>query len=339
MIKTDSRTSELATKTGGNWKTIGGSKVLIGKGGKIIAGMGGKFANIADTKSASNGGFAFSDSGDFKKKLGAEKCAEMERLVSSSPVSGLWAKHADGVKIGDAEYKRGAHFDPNDNSIYFNKNNAKNDPYGTYRTITHEASHAIDFKLGTEIYANGYGRTSYAAAYKRGAFDRALRNDVDEFCAKTKVRMEAELKTMANKYKGTDKHREFTEELFVKGYIDSSELFTTHANLAKGKLPKVDKAAVHRAVSKEIMNEAGPNKCTSVSDIYGGATGGGVDAGYGHAKSYWRNRDNLAIEAFAQISSAQISQRGEVAVIEKFLPNAYKVYNEMVVDMTAGNKA
>ena len=47
VIKTDAKGA-----SSGNWKTINGAHVLIGKGGRILAGMGGKFKNLSDIKAA-----------------------------------------------------------------------------------------------------------------------------------------------------------------------------------------------------------------------------------------------------------------------------------------------
>ena len=70
------------------------------------------------------------------------------------------------------------------------------------------------------------------------------------------------------------------------------------------------------------------------SDIYEGASGMKVKAGYGHSAAYWKSRRGaLSNEAFANMSSAKACNKAEYEMIKEYFPTAHKVYEEMVADM------
>lgn len=321
----DSRTSELAAKHGANWKTISGAKVLIGKGGKIIAGMGGKFSNLADTKKGANasggGSFAFTEKSSMEYWVGAEKANEMASLVNGAGLGDLWAKNANDVPmIGDMKGR--AYYDPAYESIHFDRNRIRVGDKGSYHTIIHEMSHAIDYKNGS--------RDGFSYEYKDGAFDKALRADVDARIKTKQAEMKVRLKELASKHKDA---RELTIMLESEGFVAAKDLMKTQLNIEKGKLPAVNATAACRAIGMEMNRQPIENR-RACSDIYGGASGMKVKAGYGHSAAYWkRDRAYLSAEAFAQMSAAKSCNKAEYEMIKEYFPTAHKVYEEMVVDM------
>ena len=96
----------------------------------------------------------------------------------------------------------------------------------------------------------------------------------------------------------------------------------------------MNKDAAYRKLRQSIIaTKAGD----MVSDIYGGATMNKINGGWGHSTSYWRkDRQHLAIEAFADISSAKVYSKAELQVIKEYLPTAYSAYEEMVAEMVKG---
>lgn len=68
-----------------------------------------------------------------------------------------------------------------------------------------------------------------------------------------------------------------------------------------------------------------------LSDIIEGATKGAVTISCGHGSDYWDRQDRmLSTEAFAEMMAASISNPASLKFIQKCLPSAYKVYQEMV---------
>ena len=322
----DSRTSELAAKHGANWKTISGAKVLVGKGGKIIAGAGGKFANLADmgNKGANASGgrsFAFTEKSSMEYWVGADKANEMAVLVNGAGLGELWTKHANEVPmIGDT--KRIAYYDHNYGSINFDRSKIKVGDKISYQTVIHEMSHAIDYKLD-----KGEG---YSNKYKDGAFEKAIRADVNTRLANKQAEMKVRLKELAKQH--TDA-KELTIALQKEGFIDASTLYQTQEKIEKGKLPPVNAAAAGRAIAMEMKLKPIETRKTC-SDIYEGASGMKVKAGYGHSAAYWKSRRGaLSNEAFANMSSAKACNKAEYEMIKEYFPTAHKVYEEMVADM------
>lgn len=53
--------------------------------------------------------------------------------------------------------------------------------------------------------------------------------------------------------------------------------------------------------------------------------------GAGHGRQYWSQGEQLAsMEAFAEITSAQIANKGSWEQIQKYFPETVKVYDEMI---------
>lgn len=85
----------------------------------------------------------------------------------------------------------------------------------------------------------------------------------------------------------------------------------------------------------------------SVSDLYGGATNNQLSLGSGHKKAYWepiksrnfkttaeqknefRNR-RLGQEGFAMMYAAKVNNPAELEMLEKWLPNTFNIYGEVV---------
>ena len=73
-------------------------------------------------------------------------------------------------------------------------------------------------------------------------------------------------------------------------------------------------------------------KWSDLSDMYEGAGGNSYGfAGFGHGRSYWKNRDDLrGVEFFAEAFSAKSSSNKErYELIKKYLPNTCKAFEEI----------
>ena len=87
----------------------------------------------------------------------------------------------------------------------------------------------------------------------------------------------------------------------------------------------------YSTLEKEV--NAFPGKARAdLSDMLEGATNGRVSCGYGHGKNYWKNGivDHLAAEAFAEMTAASIVNPESLALIQRYLPESYKIYCEMI---------
>lgn len=323
----DSRTSELAAKHGANWKTISGAKVLIGKGGKIIAGMGGKFSNLADTKKGANasggGSFAFTEKSSMEYWVGAEKANEMASLVNGAGLGELWAKNANDVPmIGDMKGR--AYYDHTYGSINFDRSKITVGDKQSYRTVIHEMSHAIDYKVGLKTEEK---RVSYAHRYKQGALLKAINEDVDKRVKERQIAIKAEFDQL--KKSGKTPH-EITVELMEKNYVHYRDAQKVEANIAKGKMPLVNAKMAQKSIGKELV---GPD-FFAVSDTYGSVTQNNARGTFGHSSAYFRDPEHRSAEAFANICAAEATNKVALAKVKEYLPSAYAVYTEIISDMS-----
>lgn len=106
--------------------------------------------------------------------------------------------------------------------------------------------------------------------------------------------------------------------------------------ITAGKSAKsIKKADAYNAVSQELKNLQDVQQA-DVSDIFGGATGLKAQGYWGHKAAYWKNGDELPLEAFAEMFSATLCCPESLAQIRKYFPKSYKIFEEMVDDFVGG---
>jgi len=64
-----------------------------------------------------------------------------------------------------------------------------------------------------------------------------------------------------------------------------------------------------------------------------GATDGKCKVIIGHGEGYWERKGMLETEAFAEMFSATITNKGSLNVLKKYLPNAYSVFEKMIKEV------
>ncbi|AUO15633.1 minor capsid protein [Clostridium taeniosporum] len=99
-------------------------------------------------------------------------------------------------------------------------------------------------------------------------------------------------------------------------------------------LRKPIKARAYDALSKEIRELEAKDRA-DISDMFEGATGAKVRGGFGHGKSYWKERDN-GKEAFAEMFQATMCNPGSLESIKKYFPKSYKVFEEILDEINKG---
>lgn len=102
-------------------------------------------------------------------------------------------------------------------------------------------------------------------------------------------------------------------------------------------------------------HDSNPSSMSSISDLFGGATKNQLRIRMGHSKDYWEGdaatkrwlkyQDKkpadyrelrLGKEAFAEMYAADIMDPEEVEKFEKWLPESYSMYKELVTKLTGG---
>ena len=102
-------------------------------------------------------------------------------------------------------------------------------------------------------------------------------------------------------------------------------------------------------------HDSNPSSMSSISDLFGGATKNQLRIRMGHSKDYWEGNAatkrwlkyqgikpaeyrelRLGKEAFAEMYAADVMDPGEVEKFEKWLPESYSMYKELVTKIIGG---
>ncbi len=194
-----------------------------------------------------------------------------------------------------------------------------------YQTYFHEHGHFLDMRLSG--YGSGHGRF-YSTSYNNGEFIKAIHEDVDKLVKDTDRRLKAEFKERI----ASGDLKWFQDN----GFISETDSWGTPVD----KIPswfKYRKGYAYQFIRKEIRNSdpTGKDMWSDLSDILQGATKDKIHCGWGHSKNYWNDPENLGTEAFAEFTSAHLSNKESLKLLNKYLPKASAVYLKMISDASA----
>jgi SPP1 gp7 family putative phage head morphogenesis protein len=242
-----------------------------------------------------------------------DKC-EDQNLVD------IWNKHEKDIKIGNSTLKRGGYYVPSNRQIYFNviedaKGSRSSAPY---QTFFHESGHAIDYRIGFEQFDE---RKAYSALYKDGIFGQTITDEVEDI-----------IKSYVDEAKDRIKNKDY-EWLYKQRVIDADTFLDYYNNGVIPKNVKYTKSFAYQRLENEIKDLDLLTR-RNISDIVEGATKGKVKGGFGHGVTYWqKDKDNLAIEAFAEIIDSIMTNEECLKPIKKYLPKTFKIFNEMISEV------
>lgn len=209
----------------------------------------------------------------------------------------LWDKLYSRVNVADSYSYRGAYADYYMN-VYFNINDVRRGKSfkKPYNTIFHEFGHAIDRMCSISGF--------FSAKYKDNLFTKTIKKEVDNI---VKAKQD-ELKERYLDIKNIDK-----------------DVYKSLTN----------KAAAYKEVEKYFRKNLEMIELGDFSDMLEGATVGKIQCGIGHGKNYWKQRkeDGLATEAFAEMLRANFAGEESLKVIQKYLPESYKVFEEILEEL------
>ena len=237
----------------------------------------------------------------------------------------VWHKSEQQIKVGDAHYKGQAYCSGGSPTIHVNlETDLKGSSYQTPLQVTfHESGHAIDIihkgKGSGTPFSFGLSNT-----YENGKFPTTIKKEVADWVG----RVDKEMKTVWKEHKGD------WQWLHDHGYISDSwtwEFYKKNGSWVGGE-PKYSKSMAYKAIEKEIRKIELHDR-SDLSDILEGATKGKIQCGVGHGKSYWSGAfadSNLATEAFTEMFSTAFTNPGSHATIQKYLPESYKVFEEIL---------
>ena len=240
----------------------------------------------------------------------------------------FWETTSEAVDVGDIHYKGddGAHADGN--AIFLDiKDTANGNMYeAPYQTAFHESAHAIDHNAGQ----NG---NYFSVQYKNGLFAKTIIKEINEHVNRIADEIKKEVQPHVND----------PEWLFANGFISKSEKgaidMAERYGIKTNLLPyKFDKKIAYKRFDEEIDKLDDLAK-TDIGDIIRGATK--TQAGHGHKNQYWKDMERvygknsgLAVEAFAEMTSATTTNPKSLMAIKKYVPKSYALYEEMIEEIT-----
>lgn len=227
--------------------------------------------------------------------LGREHAEKIEALVSNAPdfVKNAWNKYGDEVTVASNNHNGLGKCDGAGRIFVNIENDSKGQHKEAYETTMHESGHSIDRAISRNFKNVSY---RFSEDYKDGLFEKTLVKEADAYVK--------------------NKQKQMSEE---KGY-------------------KVKIGDARSAVSRELMTN-GLKGMRDVSDMFEGATKGKVTGIAGHGKAYWTGRTfygqkipgkSVALEAFAEMFSATITNPASLENIKKYFPESYGVFTEML---------
>ena len=242
---------------------------------------------------------------------------------ANSKAAQVWGKFEKEIKVADAHYvppKGMPEAYHSQGSLYFDVDKiSKGDKISKpYQTLFHEGGHCIDY-LNRDKATGDF----FSVRYKNGEFAKALHSDVDKWIS--------------------DFKSEFTRHFQnnnVQWFLDNKFISKGALNV-DGTLPnyfKYRKDFAYQALEQEIRNIDIIVRA-DLSDIIEGITKRKVFCGVGHGRKYWQNRTvngiehGLMKEAFAEFLDSVIANEESFKILQKYLPNASKVFDEMMKEL------
>lgn len=260
----------------------------------------------------------------------ANKEKAIEQMEQAPEVlQNAFKANADGLKIATVNETEGHGFyDPKTHDVHINESKAaeKKAPWmnpetGKYEvvplypqngTLYHELGHNMNHEYSRKTGGTQYGTAStYFKSSKYGEWVEQAGKD-----GKTeKVWMGHSLDDMI--------------KIEVKEYTDKrlKEL------KAAAEDPKsVYKYDAERSIEKEL-NEKPPVINGDIQDMFNGASRGRISPMMGHPKSYWSKSGIVGDEAFAEMTSATMTNPESLEQIKKYFPRSYEIYLESLEAM------
>lgn len=256
---------------------------------------------------------------EFGKKFGKEHYDQICDRVDACENENLqkvWDAYEEKIKVAKSDHKGGAYCS-GDNIFVNIETDAKGEWWNSpYSTVFHESGHAIDGLAAQFGSANG--QWNFSSTYKDGLFPQTIKDEVDRWVKSILTDMKA--------------HQTDFSYWVQNGWMRQS---TADYYIANGGF-KVKKSYAYAAIQKEVSSLT-PLQYGDLSDILEGATHGKIQCGIGHGGgTYWTTRSyngidwGLGTEAFAEMTSATMTNPESLAAIKKYLPQSYAMYEDML---------
>jgi len=268
---------------------------------------------------------------ELAKTMGAENYQKflqvMDENCSEPTVREMWHKYEEQVKCDFAF--TGHEYCDSRATIHVNiaKDAKGSDWQNPFQVTAHESGHAID-RLTREQADSPYSWTwGFSTRYKEGKFGKTIKAEIDDLVTTIDKQLKADFKAHKDDYEWLHEHH------FLGDW--SYSIWKSTGTLPSSSELKYRKVFAYEELQRQIR-EIPRNARGDISDIIEGATNGKVKGGFGHGNSYWKDSTNLALEAFAEMTDATLTNPENLKYIKKYVPKAYEVYLEMVQELLKG---
>lgn len=275
-----------------------------------------------------------------KSVLSKEDYEKYQQMLSSAeePVQTLFASKGKDVYFADAKYTGHSHYSAGD-GIY---TDVIADMDKEPRTLFHEMGHNIDNMLHIEKTFSGTGKNTdislgYSYTYKKNKLGKALARDAENALQNYKKELEKayeKVKKETDQWFASKKTKEFFS-LFGMGEEEQKLEYdmTLMENIRKAKafVPET-RHGLEDMFCDYIKGTVDKKRRIDISDMFEAQMQHvAFPFNGGHGRDYWKKGEALApMEAFAEMTSAQIANHGSWEQIQKYFPESVKVYREML---------
>ena len=270
-------------------------------------------------------------SGGRHNQITAEDVRKIKFLAynAEEPYRSIFLNSLAKFRIGNADLNNGARYCRVIHTVdYSYPDDFSEDPRGPYTTVFHECGHAIDdlsdkskwWGSDTENYT-AFSRTLGRAVSLREAIEYDVYYNPENLHSVTSIADEV----IAGKRSGCEGDLRKVIRAFQSGKTD--KLTNEDLNL-------------FNAVKNRFLRTArsGPHGEAS-SDVYGGMSCNILRKGYGHEKSYWRNKRRAGRELWAEFFSYHMAGNTEnLKNLTEYFPEASGVMTEYAAALGAQRK-
>ena len=287
---------------------------------------------------------------DFAKTIGKEHYDKIRDIVETTQhakAAQVWAKYENQIKVKPPEPGHASAYQKGD-SVYLNIDEVAlgNSIKLPYQTAFHEVGHLVDYLVNKKYLSS---------VYKDGAFSKAIKTDLDsllEARAKDYVLPKRPMARIRNLLKNKEWRKLREENLITQEEFLGLAKVNTRAETKKqilenlswrtdDEIREIIRGRFLAVEAKKFCTEMKANYSlldrSSLSDTFEGYAYSHYALefrfGSGHGKEYWqwaKGRERISHETFAHFVESAIANPGSLEVLNKFLPTASKVFDEML---------
>ena len=232
---------------------------------------------------------------NIKRSLGEKVITLQEAINNADPlVANVIGRYQTKLKILNAHHKGIAFFDPAKGGINFDIEATRRGSQGRkpFTSYFHETGHNLDFLIGKKN-GGGYASEGYRSqSYSGKSFGQMIWEEGKAFLEtyRNSVAKKKENPVVSNE----EVYLALCEEFKGSSYAQLEQLSDILDGLTKGELKKLNKGF-----------------------------------GWGHPDGYWDNH-SLALEAFANFTSAFATNPKMAEMLMNIFPNSYDIYREIL---------